>query len=571
MARNIGVNFNGKHIVHPGAYSKINTDSMGLSGSNTTRTIVFVGSSQGGQPGVVNWFSNPTDMKRYLRGGDLAVAGELAYSPSGEGAGASTVGFLRVEDAKKGSLTKQGLVAKAKDWGDHTNKIQIKLEDGTLAGSKKLTTYFWVDNIMETYDNIGPIFNVQYTGTAAYAGLTVEVDTNGAGKTLIVKTGADEATATETLHYDLTSGQYASIASIVTDINEHVGFSANIVAAGNKNIETTGLDAVAKQDIKTAPYAVKAFKADLLYQTRYGQLVDLSFTTGGTFPDDFSFTYLTGGENGVAPSSWADKFNLLYGEGIDMLVPLTPTESIHSEAARFIEFQSTEERNEMIGLYGGGPGEKVDDAIGRAVNLNSSRAVVAYPGITRTLSDGTTLTFPSYFTAAIIAGKIAGVAVGEPVTLDYVNLIGLEKVCNADEIKRLIEGGVTAIEYVRQRNRKGFRIAQGITTYQVDENPVYREISVRLMADDLVQELRERLESKFAGGKGLATTPALIKNEVQSFLDDKVRDEWIVDYRRTVDVKMTGNRVEVNFEAQPVEAINFILIGCNFYRESISA
>lgn len=571
MARNIGVNFNGKHIIHPGAYSQNKSDSMGLSGSNSNRTIVFVGTSQGGSPGLVNWYSNPTDMKRDLRGGDLAIAGELAWSPSGDGAGASKVGFLRVEDAKQSKLVKDGLTAVSKGYGDYTNKIQLKLEDGTLPESKRLTAYLWMDNIMEIYDNIGPIFKVKYKGEADYAAIDVEVDsTSGKAKALKIKVGTDEQSAAEALVYDLTSGQFSLIQSIVSDIAEHPDFEASMVASGNKNIASIDLDPVSKKDIK-AGYTVKAMYGDLLHQTRYGQLIDFSFNPTEKFPANFGYTYLAEGASGSAPSSWADKFDLLYGEAIDMVVPLSGNEAVHAELLRFIEFQSTEERAEMVGLFGGSLGESVDDAIGRAVNLNSNRAVLCYPGVTRKMADETTQTLAPYFTAALVAGKVAGVPVGEPVTLDYVNLVGLEKVLRADEVNRLIESGVCALEFVRQRSQKGFRIAQGITTYQADANPVYRELSVVLMADAISKELRERLEIKFAGGKGTKVTPALVKNEVQSFLDEKVRDEWIVDYKRDVQVTMNGDKIYVTYEAQPVEAVNYILITTNFYRESITA
>lgn len=566
MAINIGVNFNGKHIVHPGAYSRINTDGMRLGGSSGLRTIVFIGSAQGGEPHKVLWMNNPNEAKQVLRGGDLLKAGELAWSPTGDGNGASLIGFLRVEDAKQAELVKEGLKLVSKDWGEYTNRIQAKLEDGTIAESKRLVVYHFEDNVQEIYDNIGPIFKVKYDGNEEYASISVEPDENGKAKCISIKVGADADSANEIISYDLTSGQFNEVIKVVYDLNERPDFTATMIPY-NKGIASAELDIVSDQDIKEE-YTVKAYAGDLIHQTRFSNLFVPVIDDYSKFPENFGYTYFTGGSDGEVPSSWAEIMNdALYGEGIDMVVPLTGDEAIHAEVARFVEFQSNNERSEMIAFYGGNLGEPVEKAVSRALTLNSSRAVLCYPGIMRSAGRDQVETLPPYFTGALVAGCVAGADVGDPVTLQYVNLIGLEKVLTSAEIKRLIEGGVTTIEFVRQANHRGYRIAQGITTYQSDNNPVYREISVRTMADLLSKELRERLESRFVGGKGTLQTGELVKNEVQSFLDEKVREEWIVKYDPDIIVRMIGDHIEVEYRAMPVNVVNFVLITTNFYQE----
>lgn len=568
MARNVGINFNGKHIVHPGAYSRINTDGMGLTGSNSSRTIVFIGSSEGGEPHKVLWISNPNEAKQVLRGGDLLKAGEIAWSP-GDGSGASNIGFLRIENAKKSELVKDGLKLVSADWGEYTNRIQAKLEDGTIPESKRLVVYHFEDNVQEVYDNIGPIFKVQYTGEEAYASISVEPDAeSGKAKKISIKVGADEGTANEIISYDLTSGQFNEVIKIVYDLNERPDFIASMIPY-NKGIESSELDIIADQDIKQE-YTLKAYAGDLIHQTRFSNLFVPEIADYSKFPENFDYTFFSGGSNGTVPSSWAEVMNnTLYGEGIDMVVPLTGDEAIHAEVARFVEFQSNNERSEMIAFYGGKLGETVEQTVSRALTLNSSRSILCYPGITRSVNNDKIEMLPPYFAGALVAGCVAGNAVGDPVTLQYVNLIGLEKVLTSSEIKRLIESGVTVLEFVRQPNRRGYRIAQGVTTYQADNNPVYREISVRTMTDLLNKELRERLESRFVGGKGTLISGALVKNETQSFLDEKVNDEWIVKYDPNIVVRMVGDRIEVEYRAMPVNSINYVLITTNFYQETI--
>lgn len=572
MAQNVGVNFNGQMIVHPGAYSTINANALSNVGSQATKTVVFVGSADGGQPGVVHWFDNPADAADVLKGGDLLLAGKLAWAPSGDGIGAQRIGFIRAENATPATLTQGSLTLTAIDYGVNTNKLQALLTDGTLAGSKKLQVSYWPTNTVETYDNLGPIFTVQYTGTNAVAQLTITTDsTSGKATQLQISTGASAGSLTPALTYDLTSGQWANVNQIVADIAAHPDFTATMVTVGNKNVPSNTLDAVSAQDIKTAPYTVTAFKGDLLLQIATSELVKATFANG-TFPTNFGPTYFTGGSNGTVPVSWASLFNLLAGEDVDIVVPLTASEAIHAEAAQFVESQSTKERSPMVGFYGGDIGESVDETINRAIALNSSRAVLCYPGITVQDVNNNTVTLPSYFTAAMIAGRVAGLNVGESVTFNYLNLIGLEKILSSDEINRLIQGGVTVVEYNRNRTAKGFRVAQGITTWQVDNNPVFREISVRMLADALDADLRNELEIQFVGKKGTIQSVGLIKNAVQSYLDKKVKDEWIVDYDpNSVTVVLVDDVVTIQYAAQPVDSINYILMTTNFYRKPITA
>lgn len=571
MSRNIGVNFNGKRIVRPGAHSSLDVSGLGASGGTSQKTIIFVGSSTSGEPNKVHFFKNTADARQVLRGGDLLTAGELAWSPSGDGVGAGTIGFLRVESAEQATLTKGALKLTSQIYGDLANRIQAKVEEGTIPGSKRLSIYFWPDNLREVYDNIGPIFNITYEGSQPYATVTIKKDpqTKKAIR-LEVKAGAEQGSATVIAGYNLGAGEYSETNKLINDLNEHPDISAKMVPVANKNIGTAELDELTDQDIKTK-YTVQALAGDFIHQTRFSKLVTTEILAEGTLEENFAFEYLANGKNGTVPASWAEKFDLLYGKGAYIVVPLTGDEAIHHELSRFIDRMSGEERSEMRAFYGGHLGEGVDTTVNRAVTLNSKRATLAYPGITRTTSGGETEVLPPYFTAAMVAGRVAGVDIGEPVTLDYLNLIGVERVLTGTEIDQLLEAGVTPVEYVQQSNRKGFRIAQCITTHQDDANPALRENSIGEISDFLNMELRAKLESMFVGGKGTVSSPSIIKNTVQSFLDQKKREEWIIEYdEASVNVVLDGEVVYVDYAVMPAFGINYVLISGSFYRKTIT-
>ncbi len=568
MARNIGVNFGGKRIVKPGAHSRIDASGLSAFGSGSEKKIVFFGSARGGEPGVYHEFSNLTEARNVLRGGDLLTAGELAWTPSGDGVGSSKIGFVRVEDAKQATLAAGGLTFKSLMYGAEANRIQVKLEDGSIEGSKRIIAWFWQDNLRETFDNLGPVFNIKYDGEAADATVTIAVGADGKATTLTLKVGADVIKV-----FSLgNGGEFKEVNKLIKHINDLPDFTASVTAAGGKNLTTDSLDAVADVSVKTDVFTATAFKGDILYNLATSELVEVEVTAKTPAEvTNFNYTYLTEGADGTVPASWADKLDVAIGEGAYIIVPLTSDEAIHAEVARFVEYQSGNENNEMRAFYGGGLGETIDRVINRAVTLNSTRATVCYPAITRKSIDDTVVKLPAYFTAAIIAGRVSGIAIGEPATFDYLNLIGVEKILSSGEINRLIENGVTVVEYVRSRNRNGFRIAQCITTYQDDANPAYRENSISEIMDFLNAELREHLEAKFVGTKGTAVTPALIKNEVQSFLDQKVREEWLVEYDPSSVVVSDGEVIRVSYRCMPVHSINYILITGAFYRALLTA
>lgn len=571
MPSNIGVNFNGRHIIQPSAAAMVNANALNTVGSVAQKKIALIGSSDGGQPQTVLTFSNPADAAAVLKGGDLLKAATLAWAPSGDGVGAGDISFIRVENALQSSLVQGSMTLTSLDWGANNNNIQAKLEAGTAANSRKLTIYNWQTNVTEVYDNVGPIFTVQYTGVgvgtpAATATMTIITDsTSGLATSLSISLAGTVA-----MTYTLGNGQWQDVNAIVADINNHAGFSAAMVTYGNKNINSNQLDAVVSQDIKAAVYTVTALKGDTVYQTRFSQLAKVTFTATGTYPTNFPYTYFSGGSNGTSPASWANLVDKFYGEGVYLITPLTSDDAIQAEVQTFVENQSTYERSEMIGIYGGALGMTVDDAVAQALTFNSSRAVVAFPGITRAVAEGDTETLAPYFTAAMIAGRIAGKDVGDPITLDYLNLIGLETTLKSNDVDRLIQAGVTAIEFVLTSGTKGYRIAQGVTTYQSDSNPNYREISMRMVSDELSAELVEMLEDKFAGGKGTVSSIALIKNQTQSWLDQKKAQQIIVDYDpNSVTVVLNGDVVSVNYACIPVGAINYILITATYYQQQI--
>lgn len=123
--------------------------------------------------------------------------------------------------------------------------------------------------------------------------------------------------------------------------------------------------------------------------------------------------------------------------------------------------------------------------------------------------------------ASQIAGIASGLEVGEAITFKHFNVTSVDRVFESSQLDMLNESGVISIEFVRNRTLTAFRVVQDVTTYNDKSDPVKNEMSVGEANDFLVSELKIELDNNFIGTKVIDTSASLIKNFIQSFLDNK--------------------------------------------------
>jgi hypothetical protein len=278
-------------------------------------------------------------------------------------------------------------------------------------------------------------------------------------------------------------------------------------------------------------------------------------------------TFETQGTNPTPTNTdWQTCIDLLDKEYVQGVVLLTADETVHAYLKGQIEFLSGN-RKERRGFYGHDLDESMDEIILRAKNLGTHRAVLVTPGI-KVAVNSEVVTKPAYFTAAAIAGMWAGADSSEPLTFDYLNCLGLEKIyLDPLELEQLIEAGVCPIE----NTKAGYRVVNSVTTYLMDNNVLYRELSVSTLADMMSIELREYLEMKFVGKRKETTTPVSIENATISKLNQFVERGWLVGdpikgilpYRnlRVVEIPLGYT---LDWEGSPSEPNNYILMTSHF-------
>lgn len=464
----MGVFFDGKSILKPGAYSRVDASGMLSAGVSSGKTPLFIGSSDDGLPQQIMYFASPADAKAVLSGGDLLRALEIAWSPSTSVPGAGVVACIRVNNATQATHTFADAV-KITALGYNTKDYEFKVvvDDGDV-----------------------------------YITLT-------------------DGTITEIIEAENTS------AAIVAAINEN----SQLVVA-----ETTGTGL----GVLTASVGFVAF------------------ATAGTSPAATSSDW----ENCIDKAEFAD---------IQALIPVTADETVHAYVKdHVLRLSDVVNRKERRMFVGHASNETIDQILTRVVNLGTHRALLASPGIKKVVN-GVVVDLSPVFTACALAGMWAGTPHEHPLTYDYINCLGLTKIYTNAEINMLIKGGVTVVESVPG---KGYRVVLATTTYLMDGNIMFKELSVSTLVDIMSRELREFLEAKFIG-KVDTTVLTSAKNATETKLNAFVREGWLVEGAdqntgevlppfRNIEVRKVGTALYINWEGSPITPNNYVLITSYF-------
>lgn len=585
------VYFNGEILTIPGAYSTIDTSAMATKGNAAdAKVIALLGECDGGEPGAVQFFTEPTAARRALKSGILLKACEKAWNPvskTKEGVklgGANMIACIRTNQATKSELkifpksggVKPQLVFESKDWGENTAH-QIKIQDGSLNNTKKLTVYDQLNGTYETFDNIGNAFTINYTGSEAYAELNIYLDGSNA-MYLQTKVGENEETAQEDIAIRLDNTKFRSMKYLITELQSYENYVVSATNQYNMRLKVTDLDIVKKANIKLGEeshaFRVTGVFADmesvLRLNSQLVQLVEFDKTLGDV--TNFDYTYLTGGTNGTSPSSWVKYFDALSNFDIFYIVPLVSDVSIHAELAAHIEEMSGNLGRERRGVVGGENTETVIESIQRARNLSTSRMQVVHGGFYDINSYNELELYPPYILAAQHAGRAAFLEDGEPATHDVYRMSAPEYKLERNEITQLLQGGVLAFEFVLGKNGSAqsyVRLVQDLTTDTSSTDTVHTERATGALADSINKEIREALDGMLTGKRVAKADLTSAKNRVVSILQDRQRRGHVVAFK-DVYVTKSGTVTEVDYSVAPAEPNNFTLITAHYYSEKIS-
>lgn len=573
-------------------HTEINVDTSGIGGvaGSSEKILCLIGQAEGGEPNTVYELRNYSQAEQVFRSGELVDAIHLAWTTNPQFT-AGRILAMRIEDAEPANLTKGGLTFKSKIYGVDSNDIQVALEENTITDSYRLKVIFDKDRVRNTYDNIGNIFKIEYTGDGeAKYSVTHSAETGFANNLVLTENGEEIKT------YSLGDGVFEYTNDIIKDINNTPQFKALLSPFGNKDIETKYLDEAKDISVGAEGAYVEAIYGDILKQTKYDQAVSITRAGETQTPSDvsvqsgeesaevtassvaniptitpFEATKLSDGTNGTPPSTWSDKLNVFAHEGGYYVVPLSSRQSVHAEVAHFVNSRS-DAGEPMRAIIGAGINESKEQLIGRASALVNPRVSLIANSGTFVMEDGRKNHVPAYMVASAVAGLASGLGIGESITFKNFRINSLDQVYESSELDQLNENGVISIEFVRDRLNTRFRIVDDVTTYNDTRDPVKSEMAIGEENDFLTSELKILLDDNFIGARTTQTSPSIIKDFVQSYLERKKRDNEIQDFTpEDVQVIVEGKEARISMTVFPIRTLKKITVSLVYKEQQLEA
>lgn len=573
-------------------HTEINVDTSGIGGvaGSSEKILCLIGQAEGGEPNTVYELRNYSQAEQVFRSGELVDAIHLAWTTNPQFT-AGRILAMRIEDAEPANLTKGGLTFKSKIYGVDSNDIQVALEENTITDSYRLKVIFDKDRVRNTYDNIGNIFKIEYTGDGeANYSVTHSAETGFAKNLVLTENGEEIKT------YSLGDGVFEYTNDIIKDINNTPQFKALLSPFGNKDIETKYLDEATDISVGAEGAYVEAIYGDILKQTKYDQAVSITRAEETQTPSDvsvqsgeesaevtassvaniptitpFEATKLSDGTNGTPPSTWSDKLNLFAHEGGYYVVPLSSRQSVHAEVAHFVNSRS-DAGEPMRAIIGAGINESKEQLIGRASALVNPRVSLIANSGTFVMEDGRKNHVPAYMVASAVAGLASGLGIGESVTYKNFRINSLDQVYESSELDQLNENGVISIEFVRDRLNTRFRIVDDVTTYNDTRDPVKSEMAIGEENDFLTSELKVLLDDNFIGVRTTQVSPSIIKDFIQSYLERKKRENEIQDFTpEDVQVIVEGKEARISMTVFPIRTLKKITVSLVYKEQQLEA
>lgn len=566
----------------------VDSSALGATSTGSDKGIVVFGSAEGGIPGELYRLTSFPQARTAFKGGELLDWIETAWNPSDTEAGAGTIYAMRVDSAKQAQLTVGDLVIKSAQYGANANQVNVKMGAGDLANSLKFTAVDAITGAQEVYNNLGPIFNLQYTGSAKVVSAKI------ADNKFVVT-----ADGTDIFSISLDNKLVETADKLVDQINLQGDMLATMVPYGNKAVQSIYLDEVNIADIKGSQATFSSIIGDLVLQTTSGsnlvivervkkndaELVPVITATTLTLVkqdsdvankpvEPFALTSLSGGSNGTVPNSWADFFTKFANEDASdayYAVALTPSGAIHGELSQFVNEMSAS-GYPLRAIVGGALGESMQSTFTRRAILNSSRTSLVGFDAQVAMADGRVATFPAYMATAFVAGIASGLAVSEPVTYKHPRILKLTRQFTSDQLDQLDANGVISVERVRGTNTASFRIVSDVTTKNATSDPVATSMSLGETTDFLANGLREFLDNRFIGTRTTSSTAVDIKTAVSLFLGTAQLNGTVVTYDpANIAVVVRGDHADISFTATPSQGLRTIKVGIVYDNTTIEA
>lgn len=350
----------------------------------------------------------------------------------GDGDNVPTKATLALEDSGASTVATLSSI----DRGTHVNRLRARVSAGTSTGRKIQVGYKERSDWIRTGDNLGNLFDVQYTGNASTATLTI-AKTGDLATTLTLALAGDETDGSIGHVLDLTLADFDTVKKVADYINSQVGYSATL-AATDLNLSTCPsyeMDAAAAEDINAgssppATYTVTAAIGAVV------QWVNANCSRVGPIPGvtaarqaaAVNVPAVTAGWAKLAGGTWPAVALSDYNAALDvlereetsagLLIVDTADATIRQAVVDWMDEELTRGRK-WRAVFGVAAG--TTDIAARAAAASVGRETVAM-WQQRVVEPGTAATLDPLFAAAMFAGLTGGMnAIGDVKSLVLTN------------------------------------------------------------------------------------------------------------------------------------------------------
>ncbi|HVG97263.1 MAG TPA: phage tail sheath subtilisin-like domain-containing protein [Chloroflexota bacterium] len=268
------------------------------------------------------------------------------------------------------------------------------------------------------------------------------------------------------------------------------------------------------------------------------------------------------GANGAAAGSvdYGDALALFEREAANIVVLAGQTLSDAADVLAGHLDGMENQGKERLGIIGAGLGADRAALLNDANTVANDRIVFVAPGVravdaaaSQAQRRRVLVTLPGAYTAAAVAGLIAGLAPHVSPTSKTVNVAGLEAQFLRNELKDLVQNRVLALEV-----KTGIRVVRGITT---DPGP-FAQITTRRIVDFAKEGIR-RGSLPFIGRLNNERVRKALRGTLDGFLVSMVLAEMLTGY--TLDVTAAradeiAGRALVTVFLRPTFSIDFIRV-----------
>lgn len=269
------------------------------------------------------------------------------------------------------------------------------------------------------------------------------------------------------------------------------------------------------------------------------------------------FEPFANGSNGsVSTTHYKEALDLMVDEDVQILVAARKFSDMRAAMLGHVEKTENQGRERIAVL--GADSSTIGKILDNANEVADKRAILVAPGIKeKSEQTGRIIELPSYFTAAAIAGKLAGLA--PHISLTNKTLAGIENPAmeyNYGQKTALVQNRILVLE-----KKRGIRVIKGITTH--DE--AFKQITLRRIVDYIKQGTRLGA-NQYIGKLNNDRVRGNLYTTLDSFLSDMVTREFLTQYNLTVtadrQMEIRGE-VQVVMDLYPTFSIDVIRVTMN--------